>query len=114
LEVVGKPETITAAYTATRRGGRVTLVGAGRADESVAFPALSLMADGKTVCGSVYGATDPVRDIPVLADLALRSRLNLGLMVSRRIALDQVEDAFAAMAVGDGARSVIVFDPAAL
>jgi S-(hydroxymethyl)glutathione dehydrogenase/alcohol dehydrogenase len=111
LEVVGKRETITAAYTAARRGGQVTLVGAGRADESVGFPVLSLMADGKTVSGSVYGATDPIRDIPVLADLALRGRLNLQVMVSRRITLDQVEDAFASMAVGDGARSVIVFDP---
>jgi hypothetical protein len=28
-------------------------------EETVTFPALSLMADGKTIRGSVYGATDP-------------------------------------------------------
>jgi S-(hydroxymethyl)glutathione dehydrogenase/alcohol dehydrogenase len=112
LEVVGKPETIVAAYAAARRGGKVTLVGAGRADASVSLPVLSLMADAKTIAGSVYGATDPVRDIPVLADLALRGQLDLDALVTRRIALDQVEDAFAAMAAGDGARSLVVFAPA--
>jgi S-(hydroxymethyl)glutathione dehydrogenase/alcohol dehydrogenase len=40
-------------------------------EETVTFPALSLMADGKTIRGSVYGATDPARDIPVLAEQAI-------------------------------------------
>src|SRR5581483_9446930 len=110
LEVVGKPETILAAYGSARRGGKVTLVGAGRADQSVGFGVLSLMADAKTIAGSVYGATDPPRDIPVLVDLALRGRLDLAALVSRRIGLADVEDAFAAMAAGQGARSVIVFE----
>src|SRR4051794_37685669 len=59
IEVVGKAATIRAAYDATRRGGTVTLVGAAAIDETVTFPALSLMADGKTTRGSVYGASDP-------------------------------------------------------
>src|SRR5690349_1532716 len=48
IEVVGKPATIRAAYEATRRGGKITLVGAAGISETVEFPALSLMADGKT------------------------------------------------------------------
>ena len=74
IEVVGKPATIRAAYDATRRGGAVTLVGAAGIGESVTFSALSLMADGKTIRGSVYGASDPARDIPALAELACRGR----------------------------------------
>ena len=35
------------------------------------------MADGKTTRGSVYGTSDPARDIPVLAELALHGRLDL-------------------------------------
>ena len=62
IEVVGKPATIRAAYDATRRGGTVTLVGAAGIEESVTFPALSLMADGKTIRGSVaYGLLRPRR-----------------------------------------------------
>jgi S-(hydroxymethyl)glutathione dehydrogenase/alcohol dehydrogenase len=113
IEVVGKPATIRAAYDATRRGGKVTLVGAAGIEESVTFPALSLMADGKTIQGSVYGASDPARDIPVLAELARRGLLDLEALVTRRIGLDDVEAAFTDMAAGRGARSVVRFDTTA-
>jgi S-(hydroxymethyl)glutathione dehydrogenase / alcohol dehydrogenase len=76
----------------------------------VTFPALSLMVDGKTIQGSVYGASDPARDIPVLAELARRGRLDLEALVTRRIGLDDVEQAFTDMAAGRGARSVVCFD----
>lgn len=109
IEVVGKPATMRLAFEATRRGGKVTLVGAAGIAEEVAFPALSLMADGKTVQGSVYGASDPARDIPVLAELAQRGRLDLEALVTRRIGIDDVETAFTDMAAGRGARSVVCF-----
>jgi S-(hydroxymethyl)glutathione dehydrogenase/alcohol dehydrogenase len=109
IEVVGKPAAVRAAYDATRRGGKVTLVGAAGIEESVSFPALSLMADGKTIRGSVYGASDPARDIPVLADLVRRGRLDLEALVTRRIAINDVEQAFTDMAAGHGARSLVCF-----
>src|SRR6516225_11293476 len=109
IEVVGKPATMRAAYDATRRGGKVTLVGAAGISEEVSFPALSLMADGKTIQGSVYGASDPARDIPVLAELAQRGRLDLEALVTRRIGIDDVEAAFTDMTAGRGARSVVCF-----
>ncbi len=109
IEVVGRPVTIRAGYDATRPGGTVTVVGAASMAETVAFPALSLMAEGKTIRGSVYGGGDPARDIPVLADLALRGRLDLEALVTRRIGIDDVEAAFADMAAGRGARSVVCF-----
>jgi S-(hydroxymethyl)glutathione dehydrogenase/alcohol dehydrogenase len=113
IEVVGKPITIRAAYDATRRGGTVTIVGAADIEETATFPALSLMADGKTVRGSVYGASDPARDIPALVELAMRGRLDLEALVTRRISIDDVEAAFADMAAGRGARSVVCFSETA-
>lgn len=112
IEVVGKPATIRAAYDATRRGGTVTIVGAAGTDDTVTFPALSLMADGKTLRGSVYGATDPARDIPVLAGLALRGLLDVEALVTWRCTIDDVETAFADMTAGRGARSVVGFETA--
>jgi S-(hydroxymethyl)glutathione dehydrogenase / alcohol dehydrogenase len=109
IEVVGKPATMRAAYDATRRGGRVTLVGAAGFEDEVTFPALSLMTDGKTIQGSVYGASDPIRDIPVLAELAQRGQLDLEALVTRRIGIDDVEAAFTDMTAGRGARSVVCF-----
>jgi S-(hydroxymethyl)glutathione dehydrogenase/alcohol dehydrogenase len=110
IEVVGKPATIRAAYDATRRGGTVTVVGAAGIEEAMTFPALSLMAAGKTIRGSVYGASDPARDIPSLAELALRGRLDLEALVTRRIGVDDVEAAFTDMTAGRGARGVVCFD----
>ncbi|GBE65000.1 alcohol dehydrogenase [Mycobacterium sp. MFM001] len=110
IEVVGKPATIRAAYDAARRGGTVTVVGAAGIDETVSFPALSMMADGKTIRGCVYGGSDPARDIPTLAALARRGRLDLEALVTRRIGIDDVETAFTDMAAGHGARSVVCFD----
>jgi S-(hydroxymethyl)glutathione dehydrogenase/alcohol dehydrogenase len=110
LEVVGRSETIEAAYASARRGGVVTIVGAGRSDDMVILPALSLMADAKTIRGSVYGATDASRDLPALAGLAVEGKIDLEALVTRRIILDEVESAFTAMIAGDGARSVVTFE----
>ena len=110
IEVVGTSATIRAAYDATRRGGRVTLVGSAAVADSVSFPALMLMTEGKRIQGSVYGASNPPRDIPVLADLAQRGRLDLEALVTRRIGIDDVEAAFTDMTDGRGARSVVCFE----
>jgi S-(hydroxymethyl)glutathione dehydrogenase/alcohol dehydrogenase len=107
VEVVGSSATIRQAYDMTRRAGTVTIVGAGRFDDEVAFGAMQLMVDAKTIRGCVYGATDPARDFPEMVRLHRAGRLDLSLLVSRRIALDEVDDAFRAMEAGEVARSVV-------
>lgn len=109
IEAVGSPATIRAAYDMTRRAGTVTVVGAGRFDDVVGFGAMELMVDAKTMRGCVYGATDPARDVPEMLRLHRAGRLDLGALVSRRISLDGIDGAFAAMDTGEVARSVVVF-----
>ena len=109
FEVVGRSDTIRAAYDMTRRAGTVTVVGAGRFDDMVSFGAMSLMVDAKTIRGCVYGCTDPPRDFPEMIRLQRAGRLDLDSLVTRRIKLDQIEDAFRAMESGEVARSVIVY-----
>jgi S-(hydroxymethyl)glutathione dehydrogenase/alcohol dehydrogenase len=110
VEVVGSSATISAAYAMARRGGAVTIVGAGRFDDAVSFGVLGLMVDAKRIQGSVYGATDPARDFPRMVALQQAGQLDLERLVTRRIALDEVNDAFRAMTAGEVARSVIVFE----
>jgi Zn-dependent alcohol dehydrogenase len=110
FEVVGLSATIAQAYAMARRGGTVTVVGAGRFDDPVTIGAMSLMADAKRVQGCVYGSADPQRDIPRLLDLAEAGGLDLARLVTRRITLDEVNDAFRAMVAGEVARTVITFD----
>jgi S-(hydroxymethyl)glutathione dehydrogenase/alcohol dehydrogenase len=111
FEVVGRSETIMQAYDMARRAGTVTIVGAGSFSDPVTFGAMQLMFDAKTMRGCVYGSTDPARDFPEMVRLHQTGRLDLDALVTRRIALDDVGDAFRAMEAGEVARSVIVFPP---
>lgn len=110
FEVVGRSQTIRQAYDMTRRGGACTLVGAGSADDDVRFDAMELFFTGKQILGCVYGSADPPRDFPRLIDLYRSGRLPLDRLITERIGLDGIGDAFAAMEAGRGARSVVVLD----
>jgi S-(hydroxymethyl)glutathione dehydrogenase/alcohol dehydrogenase len=70
---------------------------------------MQLMVDAKTIRGCVYGTTDPARDFPEMIRLQRAGRLDLAALVTRRITLDDVEDAFRAMDEGEVARSVVVY-----
>jgi S-(hydroxymethyl)glutathione dehydrogenase/alcohol dehydrogenase len=70
---------------------------------------MQLMVDAKTLRGCVYGATDPPRDFPEMIRLHGEGQLDLEVLVSRRIKLEDVNDAFRAMDDGEVARSVIVY-----
>ena len=109
IEVVGRSSTIRQAFEMTRRAGTVTIVGAGSFTDMVEFGAMQLMVDAKTIRGCVYGATDPRRDFPEMVRLHRAGRLDLAALVTRRIALEEVDDAFRAMQAGEVARSVIVY-----
>ena len=51
----------------------------------------------RRILGSIYGSSRPERDFPALLELYLRGRLPLDRLVSQRMPLDSVQDAFAAM-----------------
>ncbi len=110
FEVVGASPTIKLAFAMTRRGGTTTLVGAGRGDDQVNFTAMELFVDAKSILGCVYGSADPDRDFPRLLELHGAGQLELDRLITRRIALDEVNEAFRAMEAGEVARSVIVLD----
>jgi S-(hydroxymethyl)glutathione dehydrogenase/alcohol dehydrogenase len=110
FEVVGRAPTIRLAFEAARRGGTAVLVGAGSPTDQVTFSAFELFVGAKTLVGCVYGSTDPDRDFPSLVDLVTRGTIDAASMVSRRIGLDDINDAFRAMEAGEVVRSVIVFD----
>jgi S-(hydroxymethyl)glutathione dehydrogenase/alcohol dehydrogenase len=109
FECVGRAATIRAAWRATRRGGQVTVVGMGRADDKVELSALDIFSSARTLRASVYGSADPDREVPALAQDVLSGALVLDHLVTDRIGLDEVPAAFARMSRGEGARSVVTF-----
>ena len=108
FEVVGLPDTIVETYNMARNGGTVCIVGMSRADAMVTFPAFQLFYEEKKILGSKYGSAQVRRDFQRFIDLIETGRLDIAHMVSRRIKLDQVNDAFRAMEAGEVIRSVIM------
>ncbi|MGF2210917.1 zinc-binding dehydrogenase [Streptomyces albidoflavus] len=112
IECVGRAATIRTAWESTRRGGRTTVVGIGGTDQQVTFNALELFHWGRTLSGCVYGNSDPVRDLPVLAEHIRAGRLDLASMVTDRIGLEDIPGAFERMTAGKGGRALVEFGQA--
>jgi S-(hydroxymethyl)glutathione dehydrogenase / alcohol dehydrogenase len=109
FECVGRSATIQAAWRAARRGGHVTIVGMGAKDDMVQLGALDIFHSAKVLRSSVYGGSDPDRDVPGLAAAVLDGALNLAPLITDRITLDDAPAAFDRMTRGEGGRSVVLF-----
>ncbi|MXM63552.1 zinc-binding dehydrogenase [Streptomyces sp. HUCO-GS316] len=109
VECVGRATTIRTAWDSTRRGGRTTVVGIGGKDQQVMFNALEIFHWGRTLSGCVYGNSDPVKDLPELAEHVRAGRLDLGALVTDRIALEGIPAAFENMLAGKGGRALVTF-----
>jgi S-(hydroxymethyl)glutathione dehydrogenase/alcohol dehydrogenase len=108
FEAIGIPAMITETFDLVRNGGACVIVGVPRADADLTFPSASLLFGEKRILGCLYGSAQVRRDFPRLVRLVEQGQLRLEDMVSRRIQLDDVNDAFAAMRAGEVIRSVIV------
>jgi S-(hydroxymethyl)glutathione dehydrogenase/alcohol dehydrogenase len=109
FEVIGLPAVIQDAFFSLKRGGKVIVVGVAAIGRMVEIPAQMISAEEKSIIGSLYGSANMKRDMPRLIDLYQRGKLKLDELVSKRIALTDVNAAFADMEQGAVARSVIVF-----
>jgi S-(hydroxymethyl)glutathione dehydrogenase/alcohol dehydrogenase len=107
LECIGRSDTVRQAYDATRRGGTTVVVGMGSFKDSLSLNGFELAYQAKTLKGSMYGSADVRTDFAKLLRLWRQGKLDLEGMISRRIALDDVNDAFRAMEAGEVIRSVI-------
>ncbi|WP_406110813.1 S-(hydroxymethyl)mycothiol dehydrogenase [Kitasatospora purpeofusca] len=108
VEAVGRPETYKQAFYARDLAGTVVLVGVPTPEMQLELPLLDVFGRGGALKSSWYGDCLPSRDFPMLIDLYLQGRLDLGAFVSETIELDAVEQAFERMHHGDVLRSVVV------
>ena len=83
-------------------------MGVAKPDDMLTIPAISLLQE-KTLKGSLYGSARPSVDMPKLLDLYMNKKLKLDELVSHRIALEEINDAFEWMEKGEMARSGIIF-----
>ena len=109
FEAIGLPETMRAAYDATRRGGTACIIGVGRIEQQVSFSAFELFFNEKNLVGSYYGSADVRSDFQRMLDLWKNGKLDLEGMITRRISIDEINDAFQSMQRGEVIRQVITF-----
>jgi S-(hydroxymethyl)glutathione dehydrogenase/alcohol dehydrogenase len=109
FECIGLTATAEQAFAMTGRGGTATVVGMIPPGQNLSIPGVALLSE-KRLQGSLMGSNRFPVDMPRLVDFYLQGRLKLDQLISRRIRLDQVNEAFAEMKTGEIARSVVVFD----
>ena len=109
LECIGMPTTMRQAFDMTRRGGTSCIVGVGRMDETFELSAFEMFFSEKTLVGSMYGGADVRTDFNRFLRLYKAGRLDLEGMISRRIHIDEVNDAMACIGDADIIRQVIDF-----
>lgn len=109
LEAVGLKRTAEQAFAMLRRGGAATIIGMVPLGQNIEVPASALLME-RRLQGSLMGSNRFPVDMPVLVDMYLSGRLKLDEMISRRIPLSAINEAFSEMKTGQIARSVIMFD----
>jgi len=108
VEAVGLPATYEQAFYARDLAGTVVLVGVPNPEMRIDLPLIEVFGRGGALKSSWYGDCLPSRDFPMLIDLYLQGRLELGRFVSEKIDIDGVEDAFHKMERGEVLRSVVM------
>jgi S-(hydroxymethyl)glutathione dehydrogenase/alcohol dehydrogenase len=88
-------------------GGGLYLVGVANPDVEIAVNVVSAIGGQKRIQGVNFGSTNFRHDIPMYAELYLQGRMNLDDLVSRTIALRDVNDGYAALKEGSLNRVVV-------
>ncbi|CAN5223625.1 alcohol dehydrogenase catalytic domain-containing protein [soil metagenome] len=108
FEVVGRPETIEAAWKLTAPGGAVIVVGIAPAGTTAAISAIGFSSE-KSLIGSFYGSGNPAVEIAYFAAVVARGEIDLSRTVTHRTDLSGINEAFERMQRGEGARTVVEF-----
>ncbi len=109
IEALGLKSTCEQAFRMLRPSGVATIIGMVPEGQMLEIHGADLMWE-KRIQGSNMGSNHFRVDMPRYVEFYLAGRLRLDDMISRRIRLEQVNEAFAEMKRGELARSVVVFD----
>jgi NDMA-dependent alcohol dehydrogenase len=110
FEAIATPATIGQAYACTAKNGTVVVIGLTPATaESIPVSPLDLVLFQKTLMGTLYGDSQPRKDIPQLLAMYHAGKLKLDELITKKYTLDQVNEAYADMLAGKNIRGVIDF-----
>ena len=110
LEMAGSVKALELAYRITRRGGTTVTAGLPPPTAVLPVPAVSLVAEERTLKGSYIGTSVPLRDLPRYLGLFRRGRLPIDRLLSGRLRLDDLNEGFDRLQRGEAVRQIVVFD----
>ncbi|NP_001089094.1 alcohol dehydrogenase 1A (class I), alpha polypeptide S homeolog [Xenopus laevis] len=109
FECSGNIDTMKAAFESTYIGNGVTVVlGVAGPNDKLCFHPGEVMM-GRTIKGLPYGGFKSRDDIPKLVCDYMAKKFNLEFMVSQRLPVEKINEAFELMASGKGLRNLIIF-----
>lgn len=108
FEALGLKETSEQAFRMLKTAGVATIIGMVPEGQMIEIHAADLLFDRK-LQGSNMGSNHFRVDMPRFVEFYLDGKLLLDDMISRRIGLEKINEAFDEMKRGDAVRSVIVF-----
>jgi alcohol dehydrogenase (nicotinoprotein) len=104
-------DVVSAAFHAVGKGGTVVLTGLAHPEKlTVHVSGFLLTAYEKTIKGALFGSSNPQYDIPRLLRLYNTGAITLDGLVTRRYALDEVNQGYEDLRAGRNIRGVIVHD----
>lgn len=107
IETVGRAAVLAEAYSAGRRGARIVTVGLPNPAEMLSIPAVSLVAEGKTLIGSYMGSSIPTRDIPRYLALWRSGRLPVERLLTSINPLSEINRLLDTLADGHAVRQIV-------
>lgn len=107
FDCVGSARTIRDAWSMTRRGDSVCIVGVGPKDDVVSFNALELFHFARSLTGCVAGSLGARHDRPRFFSRIREGRLDLRQLVTGHSGLADIEPALDSIAAGRGIRTLV-------
>lgn len=95
------------AFDIAGKRGRVVIASMTGENDELRLPGMSWIGAEKRVIGTLYGSCNPHTDIPLVLDLAVRGRLPLDRLISRRYPLTDIAAGYGDLASGRNIRGVI-------
>ena len=104
------PDHVTDAFSSIRKAGTVVVTGIGNPATEINVNARELTLYQKRLQGSLFGASNPSKDIPWMLDMYQAGQLKLDEVVTKHYTLDQINEGYADMHAGANMRGVIIYD----
>ncbi len=109
LETVGNENVLAQAYAATGRGGMTVTAGLPHPERMLQIPAISLVAEERTLKGSYLGSSVPSRDIPRFIEMYRNGELPVDRLLSDTLVPEEINGGFDRLASGEAVRQVALF-----